>query len=74
MEEDSTGVLGEDDVLLSGETVSEALRSKHPDAQDEKTEAILLVDASNAFNSLNRATALRNIQTICPAFSIAQQL
>ena len=29
-------------------------------------EAILLVDASNAFNSLNRQTALRNIQHLCP--------
>ena len=30
-ESSSVGVLGEDDVQLSGETVSEALRSKHPD-------------------------------------------
>ena len=35
----------------------------------EKTEALLLVDASNAFNSLNRRCALLNIQHICPAFS-----
>ena len=36
---------------------------------DDKTEAILLVDASNAFNSLNRATALMNIRKVCPPFS-----
>ena len=28
---------------------------------------MLLVDASNAFNSLNRAAALYNIRTVCPA-------
>ena len=34
-----------------------------------ETEAIILVDASNAFNSLNRQTALRNIRHLCPALS-----
>ena len=29
---------------------------------------MLLVDASNAFNNLNRATALHNIKQICPPF------
>uniref|UniRef100_A0A1X7V3G7 Uncharacterized protein n=1 Tax=Amphimedon queenslandica TaxID=400682 RepID=A0A1X7V3G7_AMPQE len=31
--------------------------------------ALLLVHASNAFNSLNRGVAMRNILTICPAFA-----
>ncbi len=35
---------------------------------DSDTEAILLIDASNAFNSLNRQSALRNILHICPSF------
>ena len=30
--------------------------------QQEETEAILLVDASNAFNSFNRLSALHNIR------------
>ncbi len=30
------------------------------------TEAVLLVDTSNAFNSLNRQAALHNIQRLCP--------
>ena len=33
---------------------------------DNSTEAVLLVDASNAFNCLNQQVALHNIQTLCP--------
>jgi len=33
---------------------------------DSETEAILLVDASNAFNSINFQAALHNAQVICP--------
>ena len=32
----------------------------------DETDATLLVDASNAFNSLNRAAALNNIRVLCP--------
>ena len=35
----------------------------------EDTEAILLVDASNAFNSLNRQVALRNVRHLCPSLA-----
>ena len=35
----------------------------------EETEAVLLVDASNAFNSLNREAALHNIRYLCPILS-----
>ena len=34
---------------------------------DSNTEAILLVDASNAFNNLNRQVAFSNISVNCPA-------
>ena len=37
--------------------------------QKTETEAALLVDASNAFNSLNRMTALHNVQHLCPSLS-----
>ena len=37
--------------------------------EHEDTEAVILVDASNAFNSLNRQAALHNIQILCPKFS-----
>ena len=36
---------------------------------DNETEGMLLVDATNAFNSLNRAVASHNIQSLCPSFS-----
>ena len=37
--------------------------------KDEDCEAVLLVDASNAFNSLNCQVALRNIQVLCPSMA-----
>ena len=36
---------------------------------DENTEAVLLVDTSNAFNSLNREAALHNISHVCSALA-----
>ena len=36
-----------------------------PDCQ-----AAILVDATNAFNSLNHQTTLRNVQYLCPSFSL----
>ena len=38
--------------------------------EDENTDAILLVDASNAFNSLNRQSFLHNISYLCPSKAI----
>ena len=37
--------------------------------EQDSTDGVILVDASNAFNSLNRKAALHNIQIICPEFS-----
>jgi hypothetical protein len=37
--------------------------------EDEATDGLLLVDADNAFNRLNRSAALWNIQFTCPSFS-----
>ena len=34
------------------------------------TDAVVLVDATNAFYSLNRQMALRNIQHLCPPLAI----
>lgn len=37
--------------------------------EDKDTETVLIVDSSNAFNSLNREAALRNAHLLCPAFA-----
>ena len=36
---------------------------------EEETEAVLLADASNAFNRLNRSMCLHNIRHLCPAIA-----
>ena len=36
--------------------------------EKDDTEALLLVDAENAFNNLNRKAALHNIRQLCPPF------
>ena len=38
--------------------------------EDAESEAVLLVDASNAFNSMNRNAALHNIHYLCPPLAV----
>ena len=40
---------------------------------DDSTEGLLLVDASNAFNQLNRQAALHNISFLCPPLATVLQ-
>ena len=49
--------------------IEAAVHAVRQSFESEETEGILLVDASNAFNSLNRANALANIRCLCPSFS-----
>ena len=42
------------------------MHAMHKIYEEDELEAILLVDASNAFNSVNRKTFLHNIGIICP--------
>ena len=49
--------------------VESAIHAVHDCFSQEGTEAALLVDATNAFNSLNRNVALHNIRHVCPAIS-----
>ena len=51
---------------ISGEA---AVHSVREGFQNEDTEAVLLVDASNAFNSPIRMSALHNIRHLCPAIA-----
>ena len=53
--------------------VETAIHSVHDLFQHKDTEAVLLIDASNAFNSLNRKVALHNVQFTCPELSTILQ-
>ena len=46
-----------------------AIHSMYRIFHDATTEAVLLVDANNAFNSLNRKVALLNIHQLCPSIA-----
>ena len=37
--------------------------------EHDNSDAVLLIDASNAFNSLNRAAALHNVRVLCPSIA-----
>ena len=45
----------------------EAIHAMHTIFEDEKTEAVLLVDAANAFDSVNSQVFLHSICIICPS-------
>ena len=53
--------------LQSG--VEAAIHSMKEIFDDEQTDEVILADASNAFNSLNRNAVLHNVQILCPQFS-----
>ena len=48
------------------EAAAHAMRDLY---NNDETQGILFVDAENAFNSMNRITALHNIQRLCPIIS-----
>ena len=54
--------------LCSGQTsgIEAAVHAMNNAYHDDDVQAVLLVDASNAFNCLNRQAALRNIRHLCP--------
>ena len=46
-----------------------AIHAMHSIFEADNTDAVLLIDASNAFNSLNRAAALHNVRILCPTIA-----
>ena len=48
-----------------------AIRSLKNEFEKPETDAILLIDSKNGFNSLNRKLALRNVEIFCPALLYA---
>ena len=47
-----------------------AIHSVREAFDDSDTEAALLIDASNAFNSVKRETTIQNIASLCPSFYV----
>ena len=37
--------------------------------KDENTDAVLLIDAENAFNLINREAFIHSVKIVCPAFA-----
>ena len=46
-----------------------AIHAMHSIFEADDTDAVLLIDTSNAFTSLNRAAALHNTRILCPSIS-----
>ena len=46
-----------------------AIRAMYDICNDEHSEAVLLVDAENAFNSINRNVMINDTSVVCPAIS-----
>ena len=47
--------------------IEQTIHSLRNDFETAKIESSLLIDTKNAFNSLNRALELRNIENLCPS-------
>ena len=47
-----------------------AVHAVHTIFESDDTDVVLLIDASNAVNALNRGAALHNIQVLCPIIAI----
>ena len=68
IQHDIRDVIGSRQLCVGQKSVCEAAVHAVNDLyRDRSTEGILLVDASNAFNSLNRNATLANAMRICPA-------
>ena len=51
--------------------IEHAIHSLREAFEQPETQAILLIDAKNAFNSLNRDLVLKNIEVLCPSLYLA---
>ena len=53
--------------LRPKEDIENAIHTPRDQFSKTSANAVLLIDAENAFNSLNRKLALKNIENICPS-------
>lgn len=65
--EDACGFLQKCSGMPAG--IESAVHAMQQLYDKQETEGILLVDATNAFNSLNRQAALHNVRRLCPAMA-----
>ena len=47
-----------------------AIHAMHRIFDADETDSVLLIEASNGFNALNRAAALHNIRVLCPVVAV----
>ena len=59
--------------LCQKSCIKYAIHSLHHSFDDPKNEAILLIDDKDAFNVLNRRTALENVKALCPSLHVVLQ-
>ena len=71
--ENDLKLLGKNQQLCLGQKcgIEHAIHSLRKQFETPETQGILLIDAKNAFNSLNRDLALRNIEKLCPSIITA---
>ena len=69
--EDACGFVQKCSGLLAGQEA--AVHARQQLYEDKSVQGIFLVDAKNAFNTLNREAALHNIQHVCPALAVTLQ-
>ena len=53
--------------------IEHAIHSLRYSFDDPENEAILLIDAKNAFNVINKRTAFENVKALCPSLHVALQ-
>ena len=51
--------------------IEAAIHAMHDTFHEEDVDAVLMADASNAFNRLNREACVRNVAHLCPAITTA---
>ena len=70
LKEDIIQSVGSLQVCAGQDAGSESLiHAMRPIYEDQSAEAVLSVDASNAFNSINRNVFLHNVEVICPSIA-----
>ena len=58
---------------ITQDVAKAAVHAMHQVFESLDADGVLLVDASNAFNCLNRQTALLNIKKLCPTHQHLQR-